>query len=183
MSEFLAGDGRNLALASWWMIAEAASALPEEEDLQALAEHAAGLAKPAVDKAVAALREKPDDEALTAVIFAALADRSNAEQRGAALEALGNREPSALVVIAKALLTEPGKIDRAAVQSQLLSPSGDDMLTAMLAIACRRAGNEVWSAFRARTSDILGRHALRGEVVVLVSRLSTAEPYLALARR
>ena len=42
----------------------------------------------------------------------------------------------------------------------------------LLALACRRCGDETWNAFRAESATILGKQSLPGGVVVLVNRLA-----------
>ena len=43
---------------------------------------------------------------------------------------------------------------------------------ALIALACRRAGGEVWNEFRAASPEFIGNHPLPGDLVVLINRLS-----------
>ena len=54
-------------------------------------------------------------------------------------------------------------------------------MVALAALACRRAGGEAWTAFRAESRAILGDQPLSGAVVVLVNRLSGPNVKLASA--
>jgi hypothetical protein len=57
---------------------------------------------------------------------------------------------------------------------------GDDLVV-LTALACRRAGGEAWTAFRAESQSLLGNQPLSGAVVVLVNRLSGPNVKLASA--
>ncbi len=56
-------------------------------------------------------------------------------------------------------------------------------MTALLAIACRRAGGETWAAYRRDATDLLGKQPLAGSVLVLINRLSGSQLELAASVR
>jgi hypothetical protein len=75
------------------------------------------------------------------------------------------------------LLNEAGTIDVG--QLARLATTGDgagEDVTVLLALACRRAGGDAWTAFRAQLGELLGQQPLPGSVVVLVNRLSGVAP-------
>jgi hypothetical protein len=55
-------------------------------------------------------------------------------------------------------------------------------LVVLTALACRRAGGDVWQTFRAESQDLLAQIPLPGSVVVLISRLANAPLPLLAAR-
>lgn len=56
-------------------------------------------------------------------------------------------------------------------------------MTVLLAIACRRCGNDLWNTFRAAAPELLGRQGLRGEIVVLINCLPQQQVKLAMAAK
>ena len=56
-------------------------------------------------------------------------------------------------------------------------------MVVMTALACRRSGGDVWDAFRAAQSELIGKQPLDGHVVVLVNRLGEQDSRLATAER
>lgn len=188
MPALLAGDGRQLAFMSLWMICEASLALPEEEPLRELAASASASARPAAEAALSALKKQPDDEdAYSQVLFATLALRGDDSYRSAALPELVKKRNSdsplaSAVRLAKCLLEDPSPEDREWLRERLAEPASGDAWSALIAIACRRAGGETWEAYRASAADRFGDSPVRGDVVVLADRLAGSAPLVALAR-
>jgi hypothetical protein len=189
IEKLLAGEGRTLALSSAWMIAEAASALSENERLHELADRATKLSQAVADAALKTLEEKPDDgDAFASVLLAALARPGKNAYRQKALAALtAERAADSRLVepamLARSLLGDRKEIDRSALEKHIESGVAGDQFAALLAIACRRAGGEVWDSFRAHSAELIGKQPIRGEVVVLVNRLAGSRPILKSATR
>ena len=111
------------------------------------------------------------------MLFAALADRDNGGLRAEALRLLtapgAKDSPLASArIVAATLLDKQGSIDRAALAKLAEGGFSGDEMTLLVALACRRAGGDVWQAFRANARDNLSQQQLSGEVIVLISRLS-----------
>jgi hypothetical protein len=179
-TELLSGKGTPLALRSLWNVQEASRALPDSDELKSLAAAAQARSKDAIAGQLEALaKDKDDAAAFSAVLFAALADRDNGDLRAEALRLLTAKsekpELASARVVAAALLDKPGSIDRAALAKLAEEGVSGDELTLLTALACRRAGGEVWQSFRANARDNLSRRPLSGSVVVLISRLSEPE--------
>jgi hypothetical protein len=175
--KLLAGDGPAVALRSLWIVREASRAVPDNAELKLLAASAAEQSRSAVRTALEALRKNPDDaSAFTAALYGALALTGDAALAAEALPLLttGGAKDSPLAsarLLAGALLDKPGAIDRAALSKLAASgAAGEDMIV-LLSLACRRAGGDVWQAFRAERRDLLAGSPLPGSVVVLISRL------------
>ncbi len=176
--ELLATPGRWLALRSLWSISSASRSLPQEQELAALAGEARTLALPAVAEALAAAdKDRKDIAALTAVLYASLAEPQNAEllEKGAPIIAAKGDEGEALNmrVLARVLLGRKGAEDDAALTALTKAePTSADQV-ALLALACHRTGGEAWEQFRVASRDLLGKHPLPGELVVLINRLAS----------
>jgi hypothetical protein len=110
-------------------------------------------------------------------MFAALASREDTSLVNKALPLLMNAGAKNTSfgpprTIAQALLADQQKIDRPALTKLLTTGVAGDDLTVLLALACRRAGGDTWSAFRAASPELLGSQPLEGDTVVLINRLS-----------
>jgi hypothetical protein len=178
----LDGPGAGLAFRSAWAVITAARMLPDEAELTAVASAVRDQIRSAADKAVAALSATPQDpSAVLAAVYAALA-LDVADLRAKVLAALP-RETSAgspiavALVAARGLLAEPDTIDGGQL-AQLVTTGGvaGEDVTVLLAFACRRAGGDTWTTFRAQMRDLFGQQPLPGSIVVLVNRLSGAVP-------
>jgi hypothetical protein len=173
------------AFRSLWAVKEAWRVLPHETELTALSKQAAELSHPAAVDALTALGKKRDDAtALLSTIFATLARSEQGDLAHAARRVLlapyDKAAPMAAYhTVAKALLSSPKDIDRAALTELLRQPLEHEDLLLLTAVACRRAGGEVWEAFRAESKDLLGSQPLSGDVVVFINRLSNSQIPLA----
>src|SRR5205814_3365834 len=83
----------------------------------------------------------------------------------------GDAAVLALRKVGRALLAEkPGE---QIVPAELLTEQVSDAdSVAMIALACRRTGGDVWNEFRAAAPEFIGNRPLPGELVVLINRLS-----------
>ncbi|HUS45826.1 MAG TPA: VWA domain-containing protein, partial [Phycisphaerae bacterium] len=132
----------------------------------------------AAKAALADLEKSPDDPAATfAVLYAALGVRDPSSEFLAKARPLltGGKADSPLAAVrtvAKALLAEPKDVDAKALAEVVTKGVQGDDLVVLAALACRRAGGEAWTAFRAESQSLLGNQPLSGAVVVLVNRLS-----------
>jgi hypothetical protein len=176
-------SGQNAAMPLWslWVIQEAARALPDEAELQALAKSAAARCAFAVPRLRTELDKSPADPAVfTAVLYAALAKRSDSALRDSLRAAMAKAEVKdqplqQAVVLMEALLQDTGSIDAEVLEKLVRQlPQGNDLVV-LTALACRRAGGSTWQAFRKESQDILGKQALDGNVVVLVNRLEGSQ--------
>jgi sarcosine oxidase gamma subunit len=173
---------------SIWAVSESSRTLPEEKELRALAQLVQKLAREAADDVIGKLEESPGDAAaFFATLYAALSLGDDealmakvrpliVDEKGTTPDLSWQRE------LARALIEPADRIDREALRSVISDRiRGDDMVL-LTALACRRAGGEVWETFRAESRHILGRQALDANVVLLVHRLSHSElPLLAAA--
>ena len=195
VSELPGREWSLLVSRSLWTITEAARLLPDNKELSQLAqaawERSETLRKEALD-------EPADARKLLAAVYLTLAAGNvEALKLDAAPEAASFVEMAAAAsldkpdddtaraavrTLAGALFRPRQRIPRkdlikliessaTEIQRQL---AGDDFTT-LCALASKRAGGEVWRAFRANARDFLGRQALHGSVVVLVNRLEAVE--------
>ena len=173
VAKLLEGSGSPLALRSLWMICEAARALPDNSELAALAKLSREKAGKSASAALDALQNKPDDlSALAGVAFAALAMADDAQYVREAKEAL-DKAPSlsGFREATLALLAESDEINHAALAKLIRGGlAGEDSIL-LAALACRRAGGDLWQHFRVQSQDLLSKHPLRGDIVVLINRL------------
>ena len=145
-------------------------------------------ASDAIRDSIDNLKKKPDDaEAFTAALYAALASCADAEFIGQALPLLvagASKDESyaAVRTIAKALLADRQKIDRQAVTKLLAKGVSGEDSTLLLAMACRRCGDDVWNAFRSASPELVGNQPLNGEVVVLINRVTEGRLAIALSQ-
>jgi hypothetical protein len=187
-AELLKGEGRAVALRSWWMASEAAGAIDGgNAELAALVKTADDVCEPAVREATAALKKETSNrDAFSAVLYAALAMQDRAytkEVFGLLTQSAAADDPlSPARTIAAALLTDPGKLETPPLEKLVESGVAGNDLTVLLAMACRRAGGDTWSAFRAASTELVGGQPLDGNVVVLLNRLSAA-PFATTAGR
>lgn len=179
----LAGRGAALTLRSAWAITSASRMLAEEGELTAFAETVRAQCRPAAEQAAAALEKMPQDVAtVLAAAYGALAI-DNAKLKSRVHGALA-AEPAGLVVAIGGLLENPDRIDREQLHMLITKGdvAGEDGIV-LTALACRRAGGDLWSAFRAQRQDLLSRQPLPGSAVVLVNRLSGRMPEVVASRQ
>jgi Ca-activated chloride channel family protein len=183
--KLLKGPAAVIVFRSLWAVKEAWRILPHETELTSLSKQAAELSHPAAVDTLTELHKKLDNRtALVSTIFTTLARNEQGDLAHAARRVLlAPHEQAAPLpayrIVAKALLTAPKDIDRAALTALLREPLQEEDLVVLTALACRRAGGEVWDAFRAQSKDLLGAQPLSGEVVVLINRLSNSKVSLA----
>jgi hypothetical protein len=185
--ELLDGKSAAVVLRSLWCIAEAARALPGEAELKSLATDAQAKSRAATTAALDTLDKNRDDaNAFASVLYAALAMRNDQQLVGKATRLL--TEPQAADsplaparTVARALLASPKEADVEAMLKMTESGFAGPDMTALLAIACRRAGGETWAAFRRDSTDLLGKQPLAGSVLVLINRLNVSQLELAAA--
>jgi Ca-activated chloride channel family protein len=202
---FLKGPGATIVLRSFWSIAEAARALPREEELTIAAKAARERSRPAAEAAIAALEKSSGDAAAYfQVLYAAMAMRDDEAFVARAAALLQKADPAKFgrwPVIAAALLGQAGKIDAKAMGdlfTELLGLGGQGQPTltaaqqgglgendvyALTALACRRAGGDLWNKFRAESRDLIGRRPLSGSVVVFINSLSRPNMAMAAAKQ
>ncbi len=202
---FLKGPGATIVLRSFWSIADAARALPREEELKIAAKAARERSRPAAEAAIGALEKSAGDAAAYfQVLYAAMAmrdDEAFVARAAALLQKADAAKFGRWPVIAAALLGQAGKIDAKAMGdlfTELLGLGGQGRPTltaaqqggigendvyALTALACRRAGGDVWNQFRAQSRDLIGRRPLSGSVVVFISSLSRPNMALAAAKQ
>jgi len=176
--KLLDGKGRGLALRSAWAVIAASRMLDDEQELTALAASIRGQIRPAAEKALGTLVEKPDDiTAILPAVYAAMAMEDTA-QRAKVLAALPsetseNATLTATIIATRGLLGESLHPYDEQLTELLTSGgvAGEDV-SVLLALACHRAGGEIRHAFRAARRDLLGAQPLAGSVVVLINRLT-----------
>ena len=176
-AKLLEGPGAAVALRSAWAIVQSARAVPQHDELAALAASVEKQARSGARAALARLEKQPvDASAGFAAVYGALAVNDGALKSGV-LKALATGEKpdgplGVLPTVARALLVDRQSIDRAALAKVLDGGAvqGDDLVV-MTALACRRAGGETWERFREASADLLADQPLSGHVVVLIHRL------------
>jgi hypothetical protein len=181
---------RSLVLRTAWIVNESARALQDETELTKfaamLAEDTRDASGQAVD-AVVASGEHAAGEYLAAT-YAALARRDDVEFARRASQAISSRTEQQVAwltrAVAPALLGPEGDGPQSQLAELVRSGQvvGEDAVL-LTALACRRAGGEAWTAFRAESSTLLGRQPLAGDVVVLVNELSSTRLPLVVAVR
>jgi hypothetical protein len=88
----------------------------------------------------------------------------------------GTDDPLATArTIGKALLSARGEIDSATLSKVVADGVAGEDLTVLLAMACRRADGDSWSAFRGAARELLGEQPLDGNLVILVNRLAAGQ--------
>jgi len=170
----LKGSDTHVILRSWWTIAEAARALPGEAELASLAQFAAAQSRDAAKRAATAVENHVDPGAQLSVVYAALAEREQPEVRTKILELAGKmHEKMPIKSVIDSLFKSSAKGERVWLERQLALKGwqGPD-LTVLGAMACRRAGGEVWESYRGQTRELLGHQPLPGGVVLLVNQLN-----------
>jgi hypothetical protein len=161
---------------SLWTVQMSAAALPQVEPLAELARQAKQKSQEMMTRTAGRLVEQPEEPLLwTAVLTSLVAPETLPPQvvLNAAESVARQAAADATLVqlVAQSLLQHlpTGDLQQqvSAAQSTELPPE----TVVLTALACQRAGGETWTAFRANSSDWLGRQPLPGEVVVLISRL------------
>jgi hypothetical protein len=153
---------------------------------------------------LAALTKSPGDaKAYFQVLYAVLAMRDDEAFLAKARPLLEGADAATFgrwPLVAATLLEPAGKADGKALGqlvAELANPSrenlpteavlragggGPEDLIALAAMACRRAGGETWTNFRAESKNLLGARPLAGSVIVLVNHLGRPDRTLASAR-
>ncbi|MEW6355963.1 MAG: VIT domain-containing protein [Planctomycetota bacterium] len=160
-----------------WAIAEAAGALPKDAAVQRLAaevREACGRNVNAIPEQVRSNLQNPFSFA--AILYAALVTKDSA---------LAQKVTDASVhptyrVLAQALMGK-GDVETFTTEIDKVPLQGNDLI-ALRALAAKRIGGEAWRTFRASARDLMGSQALDGNVVLLVSRLSSPTCRLDVAR-
>jgi len=186
-AELLKGEARVIPIRSAWAFQTAWAAMPTVEESVAIPKAFRDGVQEAAKAALADLEKSPDaPAAYFAVLYTALGIRAPsseflAKAKPLLTEGKADSPLADVRTVAKALLAKPKDVDAKAL-TELLAKGvrGDDMVV-LTALACRRAGGEAWTAFRAESRAILGDQPLSGAVVVLVNRLS--RPGMILAAR
>jgi hypothetical protein len=178
LTQLHAGEQAAIPLRSLWILAEAERALPDHPaELAQLVRSARDQSRQAAADALAALEQKPNDaQAFGRAMYAALANRGDkdfvAKARPLLARPQGANSPLApAAFLAAAVLAQPSDIDKSALVELIQKRVTGDDLVVLAALACGRAGEETWSAFRAESAHLLGNQPLSGHVVVLVNRL------------
>jgi hypothetical protein len=134
----------------------------------------------------AADKDRKDIEALTGVLYASLAEPQNAELREKAIPIIAAKGDEGLAldmrVLARVLLGYQATGDDAALAAMLSREPASVDQVALLALASHRAGGDTWQRFRAASRELLGKHPLPGELVVLINRLAENRLQLASAK-
>ncbi|MGB2754570.1 MAG: VIT domain-containing protein [Phycisphaerae bacterium] len=186
-TQLLKGEARVIPIRSAWAFQTAMAAMPTVEESVVIPKAFRDGVQEAAKAALADLEKSPDaPAAYFAVLYTALGIRDPsseflAKAKPLLTEGKADSPLADVRTVAKALLAEPKDVDAKAL-AELVAKGvrGDDMV-ALTALACRRAGGEAWTAFRAESRAILGDQPLSGAVVVLVNRLS--RPGMILAAR
>jgi hypothetical protein len=175
------GKAPVIALRSAWAITAASQALPDEKELAALADSVRKRCRPAAEEAMASLKDNPEDlSAILVAVYAAMVV-NEAALSAQVLDALPDEPPAdsptaGAILAARGLLSKPGQINREQVEGLITTSVAGEDVTVLVALACRRAGGETWSGFRAQMQALLGEQPLPGSVVVLANRLSGSLP-------
>jgi len=176
--KLLDGKGAGISLRSAWAITAASRMLPGRKEVSVLADQVRDECRPAAEKAIAMLKDTPQDlSVVLAAVYAAMTmgDPDLSTKVLAALpdKATADSPTAGAVFAARGLLGEPLRTDSQQLASLITAGriSGED-ITVLVAMACDRAGGETWAAFRAEMRGLLGKQPLPGSVVVLVNRLS-----------
>lgn len=182
--KLLDGEGAGVALRSAWAITTASRLLPDHKEISAFANRVRDKCPPAAEKAVATLKDRPQElsAVLTAVYAAMTIGNTHAEANVLAAlphEVMADSPVAGALFAARGLLSSPHRIDGAQLGSLVAAGKvkGED-ITVLVAMACHNAGGELWTAFRAEMKDLLGKQPLPGSVVVLINRLSGNAPQL-----
>jgi hypothetical protein len=176
--DLLAGPGAAAILKSNWIVNEAARALPNEAELQALARLARDKSRPAADTAQAALAKDPEEaKEFAKTLYAALALQDEETFLAKTLPLLikaggGESKVAQARVLAAALLGDPVKLDRTALAKIITDGPTNNEMVVLTALAARRCGGDMWELFRATSRELLAEQPLAGSVVVLVNRLA-----------
>ncbi len=177
-ADMLKKPGNNIMMRTLWAMVESAGALPGEKELAELAKKAQTAARESAGKTIEVLGERPSDEQQSAAVYAALAypaDRDfTAKVHKAVVIEYGGRGMTGAVGAAAVLLAADKQagfdtLADALAGAQSIVRGQDKVL--LIALACRKAGGEIWKRFRMEAGNILGNQILPGSVVVLVNRL------------
>jgi hypothetical protein len=184
--KLLDGKGAVIAIRSAWAVTTASRVLSDEKELAALAKTVSDRCRPAAEKALAALTEKPQDVAtVLAAVYAALTI-SDEEFRAKVLAVLpdsvtGAASSHVARLAARGLLGDSTRFKGEELVKVIAEAGvvGEDVMV-LVAMACHRAGGDTWTAFRAQMRDLLGDQPLPGSVVVLINRLPGSDSLMAM---
>lgn len=178
--KLLDGEGAGIALRSAWAITAASRLLSDHKQIAVWADQVRKRCRPAAEKAIAALKDGPQElSALLAAVYAAIA-MGDADLTAELLAALPDDSPAdsstagaLFAAIARGALGKPLRTDIEQLAKLVATGQirGEDK-TVLVALACHHAGGELWTTFRAEMRGLLGKQPLPGSVVVLVNRLS-----------
>ena len=176
--KLLDGEGAGVALRSAWAITTASRLLPDHKAVAVWADQVRGKCQSAAEKAVVTLKDRPQElsAVLTAVYAAMLTGNTHTKANVLAVlpyTATADSPVAGALFAARGLLSNPLRTGGEKLGSLIAAGriSGED-ITVLAAMACHRAGGELWTAFRAERKGLLGKQPLPGSVVVLVNRLS-----------
>jgi len=178
------GEGAGVALRSAWAITTASRLLPDHKGISALADQVRDKCRPAAEKAVTTLKDRPQEfSAVLTAVYAAMVI-GNTHANANVLAALPNKTTAdspvaGALFAARGLLSSSHRTDGAQLGSLVAAGKvkGED-ITVLVAMACHKAGGELWTTFRAEKRGILGKQPLPGSIVVLINRLSGNAPQL-----
>jgi hypothetical protein len=184
--KLLDGKGAVIAMRSAWAVTVASRALPDEKELAALAKTVSDQCRPAAEKTLAALSERPQDLAtLLAAVYAALTmnDEAFSAKVLAALpnSTTGAASSHAARLAARGMLGDSTRFKGEELVKVIAEAGvvGEDVMV-LVAMACHRAGGDTWTAFRAQMRNLLGDQPLPGSVVVLINRLPGSDSLMAM---
>jgi Ca-activated chloride channel family protein len=175
--KLLAGSSAVIPLRSAWAVTASARLLPDEKELIRLADSVRQQAREAAAKAADVKDRTEEPSAMLAAVYGALAlDEAGLRTKvlGAVSREPGPGSPAAGVgLAARGLLGEPLQVAPQQLGKLITegAVTGEDAIV-LVALACRRAGEPTWTAFRAEMQELVGNQPLPGSVVVLIHRLS-----------
>lgn len=162
-----------------WAIAESARALPECGELQQLAALVRRKAISVAENQLRRLVQRPTDvQVHTAALYATLAlGEALPDFAARAVPQLVSGSPPAdstmatARVVTRILLEKDDDGDHLALAAALDADINGVDLTALTALACRKAGPELWRRFRTASHDLLGQQPLPGAAIVWMNHI------------
>jgi hypothetical protein len=159
------------------MLVEASKALPKSRALGSLARQAIEQSRTQATATMEDAEKLKSGEAYAALIYLALAHRDDNALRKKALELLtdfpaGKPQLRRAGLLAVSLLGDSSPTDTGALAKMVEEGAQGSDLIALLALACHRAGGDVWQSFRAESEELLASQALPGHLVLLINHLS-----------